>query len=323
MSDQEIFLLMVFTLGFLLTQAFITPLMGSGARARRRLRARIRGLSTDTAAAAHVSAVRERYLQKLSPFEQRLAQLPALARLQTLLEQAGSSQPAHRLALLCLGLATAAALFGTALWGLGLGTLLLGAGGAAAPVLLVLQRRAHRLARFEAQLPDALTIAARAMRAGLPFTEALQVVADEMKPPAGTEFGIVFSEINYGGDVRASLLGLLERVPTVAAIAMTASVQVQRETGGNLAELLEKLASVVRERFKFQRSLRTLSASGRLAGWVVSLLPFVMVGIFSLLDPELMPNLTRDAFGRQLILGAFAMQVVGVLWISRIVKIDV
>jgi tight adherence protein B len=209
------------------------------------------------------------------------------------------------------------------LLGFGLGSLLMAALAGAVPILRLKRRRAKRLARFEEQLPDALTVAARALRAGLPFNEAIKLVSQEVKEPVGTEFGIVFSEINYGGDARTALLGLQERVPSVTVMAMVTSVLIQRETGGNLAELLDNLSDVLRKRFRFQRSVRTLSSEGRTTAWILSLLPFVLAAVISLINPDFLPMLTEDPAGRKLVMMAFGLMTVGILWLSRIVRIDV
>ncbi len=323
MSDQTLFIIAVFVIGFLMSQAFVRPLMGTGSKARRRLRARINDLSTDPEGAQHVSLVRDRYLRELSPLERALLRLPGMDGLETLIQQAGSEQRPVRVLILSIVTGIAAGMAAGTFLGWGPGAILLGLLGTALPVIQLRQKRAKRLARFEEQLPDALTVAARALRAGLPFSEALQLVSGEMPEPVGKEFGIVFTEVNYGGDVRGALLGMLERVPSVAVMAMVTSVLIQRETGGNLAEVLEKLASVVRERFRFQRSVRTLSAEGRTSAWILISLPFVMVGAISLINPDYLPMLTEDPGGRKIIMFAFGFLVFGVLWLRRIVRVDV
>ncbi|WP_295438854.1 type II secretion system F family protein [uncultured Thiodictyon sp.] len=322
MSDQSLFFLMIFFIGFLLLQAFAGPAMG-GRGSRRRLRERIRNLSVDPQGSQHLSLVREHYLKDLSPWELRLRGLPGMDGLQSLIEQAGSSQQPQRAALTSLAAAAAAGSAAGYVLNSGFSGLLIAVLVGALPLLLLRHKRAKRLARFEEQLPDALTTAARAMRAGLPFTEALNLVAQEMKEPVGKEFGIVYTEINYGGDARGALLGLLERVPSVAVTAMVTSVLIQRDTGGNLAEVLDKLAGVVRQRFRFQRTMLTLSAEGRLGGQIMSLLPFFMAGLLSLVAPDFLPQLTQDPTGRKLILGAFGLMVVGILWMRRISHIDI
>jgi tight adherence protein B len=323
MSDQSLFIAMVFLVGFLMTQAFVSPLMGSSARARRRLRDRVRDLSSDADAQQHLSLVREKYLRDLSPLERKLLVVPGVEHLQALLDQAGSSRTPTRVLATCLGAAAATALAAASVLGWGVGALLIAALAGAIPILLLKRKRQRRLTKFEEQLPDALTVAARALRAGVPFSEALNLVSQEMAEPVGKEFGVVFTEINYGGDVRRALLGLLERVPNVAVMAMVTSVLIQRDTGGNLAEVLDKLSGVVRERFRFQRALRTLTAEGRLSAWILSLLPFFMAAALTAIDPEFIPRLTQDPFGRKLVFVAFAMLIAGILWMRRIVRIDV
>ncbi|MEA3277441.1 MAG: type II secretion system F family protein, partial [Pseudomonadota bacterium] len=229
----------------------------------------------------------------------------------------------YRFLLLSSGTAITMALVAAYFLGWGIGTLLISALGLVAPFLLLKRKRERRLAKFEEQLPDALTIAARALRAGLPFTEALHLVSEEMQEPISKEFGAVFTEINYGGDVRSALLGILERVPSVAVMAMVSSILIQRETGGNLAEILDKISGVVRQRFRFQRTLRTLTAEGRLSAWILSLLPFFMVSALALINPDFVPMLTKDPSGREMVLAAFALMVLGILWLRRIVRIDV
>jgi tight adherence protein B len=187
--------------------------------------------------------------------------------------------------------------------------------------LQVLKRR--RLAKFEEQLPEALTVMVRSLRAGHPFSEAVHMVAEETYEPISKEFGIVFTEINYGADTRNALFGLLERVPSVTVMALVSSVLIQRDTGGNLAELMEKLAALVRERFRFQRRVRTLSAQGRMAAWILSLLPFALGAGLSVANPDLLSYLVDTPAGRDLILAFFVLMVIGIVWIGRIVRIDV
>ena len=323
MSDQSIFLVMVFLVGFLLAQSFVTPLLGTSRRSRSRLRQRIRSLSSDFTSGQHVSVVRERYLKDLSPFARWTLTLPGMSNLQALLEQAGSRLLPHHFLFISLLSGSAAGLVTAITLRSGPGAMVIGLICMTIPSILVRRKRNNRIARFEEQLPDTLTIMARALRAGLPFTEALHLVAEEMKDPAATEFGLVFREVNYGGDPRAALLSLMERVPSVAVMALVTSVLVQRSTGGNLAELFDKLSDVLRTRFKFQRRVRTLSAEGRLAGWILSLLPFAMAAMFALLDPEFVPMLTKDPMGRELVMWAFGFLVIGIFWLRRIVKIDV
>ncbi len=321
-GDMMIFLAMVFIAVSLLATSVIVPTFGLETRATRRLRDRIQAVTEGLDAEA-ISLVRENRLRRLSPLERRIESLPGMERLAELIEQAGRSIPAYRLVSFMLA---AALLIAVCLLVLS-GSLLLavGAGFAAglSPLLKLRAERSKRLARFEEQLPEALDIISRALRAGHPFVETLKLVGDEMDDPIAREFGLAFTDINYGASVRQGFMNLLERVPSMSLMAAITAVLIQRETGGNMAEILEKIAAVVRARFRYQRRLRTLSAEGRLSGWILALVPFVLAGALMLLNPEYLPLLTKDPLGRQLIAGAFVMVSLGILWIRRIIRIEV
>jgi len=322
-SDETIVLAMLFIAMFLLVQAFVLPAFGENRQVKRRMKARLRGMRSEARGRGRAFALREKYLRDLSPLERRLESLPGMAGLEALIEQAGSQMPAYRLVLLSAGL-FAAGVGGTfALTGKAPLALLSGALAGLLPLMKMKVARAKRLARFEQQFADALTVMARSLRAGHPFSEALHMVAEESPEPMGPEFATMFSEINYGGSPREALLGLLERVPSVPVMAFVSSVLIQQETGGNLAELLDKLAEVVRSRFRFQRRLRTLTAQGKMSAWVLSLLPFILAAGLTLVNPDYMPMLTKDPAGRMLIVAFFGLVVLGILWINRIVRIDV
>jgi tight adherence protein B len=177
--------------------------------------------------------------------------------------------------------------------------------------------------RFEEQLPDAIDSMKRALRAGHPFSAAVKLVAEDMDQPVSREFELTFADINYGNDLRRAMLGLLQRMPSVTVMALVTSVLVQKETGGNLAEILEQISKVIRSRFRFQRKVRTLSAEGRLSAWILAMVPFVLFAVMMLLSPDYLPVLLQDPTGRQLIAFAFGMGVIGIFWIRRVIRIEV
>ncbi|WP_111412466.1 type II secretion system F family protein [Billgrantia lactosivorans] len=321
LSDQAIVIGMVFVAVLLLMQSFLVPAFGENRQAQKRLKKRLKAISGE-ARPDEVSLVRRKYLRELSPLERALEALPGMARLEQLVEQAGKETPAYRVVLASLLLGGVAGGGGYLLLPLPI-AVLLGLGAAALPFLRLQRLRNQRLARFEEQLPDALIIMARALRAGHPFSDAMHLVAEEMAEPVAGEFRTTFMEINYGGDVRGALLGLLRRVQSVTVMIFVTSVLIQKETGGNLAELLDGLASVVRDRFRFQRKVKTLSAQGRMAAWILSLLPFVLAGVLTLVSPNFIPMLTGDPIGRQLVVAAFVMVIMGILWMRKIVRIEV
>jgi tight adherence protein B len=322
LPDETIFLGMIFIAVFLLMQSFLVPAFGENRKAQKRLKQRLNAISAG-AERGKVSLVRRKYLRELGPLERVLESLPGMARVERLVEQAGRETPAYRVVLYSICLGGISGVAGFHLLPQPMLGVLLGLGVAALPFVHLQRLRSQRLARFEEQLPDALIIMARALRAGHPFSDAMHLVAEEMAEPIAGEFRTTFMEINYGGEVRTAMLGMLDRVPSVTVMVFTTSVLIQKESGGNLAELLDGLAAVVRDRFRFQRKVRTLSAQGRMAAWILSLLPFVLAGVLSLVSPNFLPMLTQDPVGRQLVVVAFVMVVIGILWMRRIVRIDV
>jgi tight adherence protein B len=323
MDDKTLFGFMIFTVVLLMSQAFVAPLMGSRKAAKKRLRERIRNLGETTDGESHAARVRRKQLQSLSRFEQWLESLPMMDQLAALASQAGLERPAHRFVLQSAGLALLVGLLAGWYTGNPLAALLLAAGGAYLPFFALMHRRSKRLQLFEEQLPDALSVAARSLKAGLPFSEALNMVSKEMKEPVSKEFEQVFGELNYGGDLRSALLGLLARMPTIAVMAVVTAVLIQRDTGGNLAEVLERIATLLRERFRFQRSVRTLTAEGRGTAWIVSIMPFGLAAFMEITKPGWVTDMVRDPTGQQATIGAFVLMVIGIFWLKRLVNIDV
>lgn len=323
MNGTWIFLGLVFLAVFLLAQVLVVPVFGENRKARKRLLARLAMVHASSASGRLKTLLRERYLKELTPFEQSLERLPGMEVLARLLEQSARTGPAHRLALASLAWGFGGWLLGwlfTHLWYV---ALLLGLLGLTAPILKIVRQRAQRVAKFEEQLPEALDVIKRALRAGVPFTQCLKLVAEDMDDPVGREFEDIFSEINYGSDLRAALLGLLERIPSVSAMAFVTAVLVQKETGGNLAETLDRITSVIRGRFKLHRHVRTLSAEGRLSAWVLVLVPLALFVVIWFTTPDYLPTLLHDPRGPTLILAACVLEVIGTFWIRRIIRIQV
>ena len=323
LSDEAIFIGMVFVAVFLLVQSFIVPVFGENRRARKRLKKRLRSMEGMEHRTGQISLVRSKYLRELSPVERWLEALPGMQRLERLIEQAGRETLAYRVVLKALLLGGVAGLVFVYLLPHPVMALVVALLVGAYPFLRLSLDKSRRLTRFEEQLPDALIIMSRALRAGHPFADALRLVADEMPDPISTEFRTAFMEINYGGELRTALGGLLDRVQSVTVMVFVTSVLIQKDTGGNLAELLDGLASVIRDRFRFHRKVRTLSAQGKMAGWILSLMPFSLAAVLSVISPSFLPMLTEDPAGRQMIVIAFVLMVIGIVWIRQIVRVDV
>jgi tight adherence protein B len=240
-----------------------------------------------------------------------------------LIEQAGHVMPAYRLVLTSVALGTAGCMVGWVFSRLALVAAVVAVVGLAAPFVKMLRDRKLRMDKFEEQLPDAIDSMKRALRAGHPFSAAIKLVSEDMDDPVAREFELTFADINYGNDMRRAMLGLLQRMPSVTVMALVTSVLVQKETGGNLAEILDQISKVIRARFRFQRKVRSLSAEGRLSAWILAMVPFVLFAVISFLSPTYLPVLLEDPAGRKLIAFGFVMGVIGIFWIRRIIRIEV
>ena len=190
------------------------------------------------------------------------------------------------------------------------------------PCLYVRYAAAQRLSKLEEQLPEAVDMIAVSLRAGHAFTTGLLMVAQEVAKPLGAEFRLLYDQQTYGKPLPDVLREFADRVPLLDARIFVTAVLTQRETGGNLAEVLDKLASVIRERFRVRRQVRALSAHGRITGWTLALLPPVLALILFVVAPKHIRALIDDPFGQQLTLGAIGLQIAGTLAIRRIVNVE-
>jgi tight adherence protein B len=195
--------------------------------------------------------------------------------------------------------------------------------GAGIPFLVLRVKRTRRMNGFEEQFPEALDLIARALKAGHAFATGLKMVADEMPEPVGPEFRKTFDEQNFGLPLKDALENLTMRIPLLDVRFFATAVLIQRETGGNLSEILENLAHVVRERFKILRQVRVFTAHGRLTGYVLLALPAFLSIALMFINPEHMNLLFRERMGQMMLLASIVMQVFGFLWIKHIVKIEV
>jgi len=321
-SGLMIFLAMVFAAVFLLSQGIVIPVFGEGNKVRKRLRQRLEEIDTASGEESFSSLLREKYLRSLSPFERWLESLPGMERISRIIEQAGKSTPAYRLIVagIFFGCALAAACWvytRSPAW-----TPVCFAVGVALPFMKLFRDRKQRMEAFEEQLPDAIDSMKRALRAGHPFGAAIKLVSEDMDDPVAREFELTFADINYGNDMRRAMLGLLQRIPSLTVMALVTAVLVQKETGGNLAEILEQISTVIRGRFRFFRKVRTLSAEGRLSAWILAMVPFVLFIVITVTTPDYLPVLLEDPIGQKMIGVGFVMGVIGIFWIRRIIRIE-
>ena len=163
---------------------------------------------------------------------------------------------------------------------------------------------------------------ARALRTGYPFIECMKIVSTEMSEPINQEFGLTYEEINYGRDIELAFALMIKRVPSLSLIAMATALLIQRETGGNLSEVLLKISSVLRGRFKLQRRIKTLSAEGLMSAWVMLLLPLALFGLLNLINPEYFDPVYKSNH-KMIILSVFlSLELVAAFWIRMIINID-
>lgn len=272
---------------------------------------------------AEISIVKKRLLAD-SPFlDKFLLGIPRIHQFDRLLVQAGVGMTVMRFMAITLFLGAAGFAVGTyfALPFLLVAGLTLGC--AFLPLLHVQKKRQKRIQMIEQQLPDALDFLGRAMRAGHAFVGALKMVGDEMPQPVGGEFRITFDEINYGIPLAEALTNLAIRVPSTDLRYFVIAVLIQRETGGNLSELLDNISALIRARLKLLGSIRVLSAEGRLSAWILSLLPFVLTAVINVVNPNFMSVLWSDPAGLKLIWAALFLMALGIFWMRRIIRIRV
>ncbi len=189
------------------------------------------------------------------------------------------------------------------------------------PFLIVRYARSKRLDLFEEQFPEAIALIARALRAGHAFPTGLQMVGDEIPAPVGAEFKLVYDQQSFGMPLSDALKGMAERVPVLDARFFVTAVLTQRETGGNLSEVLDNLANVIRERFKVKRQVRVVTAHGRMTGWILAALPPVLALILCFVSPQHMKTMITDPLGIKMLAIGGTMQAIGTLIIRKLVNI--
>jgi tight adherence protein B len=290
-------------------------------RIQRRLRVMAVG---DYGSAADVSFLKQRLLSTTPGVQRFLLQLPKVQHLDRLLLQAGSSKTVAHLLGVCVVAGFGGLLLGgvvlrwswlVAVWA---GALL-----AVLPIVWLVWRRSRRLSQIGSQLPDAMDLIGRALRAGHAFPAALAMVGNEAQEPIAGEFKTTFDEINFGIATQSALINLATRVPIADLRYFVVAVSIQLETGGNLAELLGMLANLIRERFKLFGKIRVLAAEGKLSAYILVALPFFMAGALQIVNPGYMDILFTDPVGIRLVMAALGMMVVGAVVMWRIIDIRV
>ena len=291
---------------------------------RRALDRRVREISVPLDTSAESASLIKRHEEGPLPALDRLMRRTGRgSALGSWIEQSGSTLTVSALLLRAVGLGVAAGLLVDMITDIPLVPLVVGIIAFCIPFMVLQRRRTSRLRKFEEMFPEALDLIARAVRAGHAFSAGLKMAADEVADPVGPEFRKTFEEQNYGLPLKDALTNMAMRIPLLDVKFFATAVLIQRDTGGNLAEILDNLGHVVRERFKILRQVRVHTAHGRLTGYVLLALPPALSLALMFINPDHMSLLFRERVGQMLITVVLIMQTVGYLWIRKIVKIEV
>ena len=289
-----------------------------------RLKRRMQALAATNDRSSQTQVLKQRLLTDATALERFVQKIPRMHRLDRMLLQSGLTWTVS-------GLVLSAVVLGITAWLLvsevAPQTQLLAAAAAIAATVLpfayVSWRRGRRLRHIERQLPDMLDMITRALRAGHAFTSALGMAGNEMAEPIAGEFRTVHDEINFGVSLQQALTHLGERVPLTDLRYFVVAVLIQRESGGNLTEILLELSRLLRERAKLMAKVRVLSSEGRLSAWILGLMPFALGAIMNLVNPEFMSLLWTDPIGIAMIQYMLILMAIGALIMRKIVRIRV
>jgi len=287
-------------------------------RMEKRLRAMSAGVEVQGS-----SLLKQRMLAQTPSMDRLLLRIPRIHKLDRLLMQSGLRMTVAGFLSSTLLLALIGLLIGGLLSMPVIIAIAMGIAFGLLPLLYVTRAKHKRMLLIEQQLPDALDLMARAMLAGHAFTSGLKMVAEETSDPVAGEFSIVFDEINYGISVPDALVNLATRVPSTDLRYFVISVMIQRETGGNLAELLNNISMLIRARLKLLGTVRVLSAEGRLSARILTILPFALAGVIYLINRDFLSVLWTDPAGPKIVAGALVVMALGIFWMWRIIKIRV
>jgi tight adherence protein B len=323
-----IVLISAFVIGVgLVMAAYVGTTKLPGMLAQRKLMGRLQSLSAppdEPDAAVKAAALVKVSNTGLVPgFDRMMAGTTRGSAISRWIEQSGMKASLSGVLIVSLALAAIMALVAAMVTHTRLSMPIGAAVGFSVPFLVLRSKRTRRLRTFEEAFPEALDLISRALKAGHAFATGLKMVADEMAEPIGPEFRKTFDEQNFGLPLKDSLENLTLRVPLLDMKFFATAVLIQRETGGNLSEILENLAHVVRERFKILRQVRVYTAHGRLTGYVLLALPAVLAIALSFINPEHMNMLFRERLGQMMLMAAIVMQFFGFMWIRQVVKIEV
>ncbi|PYS51350.1 MAG: pilus assembly protein TadB [Acidobacteria bacterium] len=328
-TDQTMSLLILTTLIFLATLAVSLTgfhLLVEAPAGRKRMRTRLEALQQSAAHQADTfesELLRQAILSRIPALNRILLRITPLIWLQLFVQQSATRMTVATLLLIC---ASSALFVLVVTVGVGLPPLLalcLVAVAAASPLVWIGYRRRCRVARFEELFPDAIDLLARAVRAGHSFTTGLELIATELAEPVATEFRIVYDQQNLGLSLRDALGNLSVRMPLPDVRLFITALQIQRESGGNLGEILDNLSQVIRERFKLLRQVRVYSAEGRMSLYILMAMPPAALAAFSASNPAYIMPLFTTLMGHKMLATGVILQLVGYFVIRKIIRIKV
>lgn len=289
----------------------------------KKVRKRLRMLSFSDYDRGTIDILRIRSFSKISWLDRGLSRFRWAHKVDRLLEQADAQYALDAFLLLSISLALAGLLGGSLFTSNGLLTICVATSLGMTPFLHVYAKKRRRMLKFQRQLPEAVELIARALKAGHAFSGGLKMVADEMDDPIGTEFAKTLGEINFGVGATDALRNLSQRVDCPDLKFFVISVIIQRETGGNLAEILENIGYLIRERFKLQGRVRALAAEGKLSAIILVSLPFLLALAISFLNPGYLETLSTDPIGKGMVVFGIFMMITGIVVMKKMIAIKV
>ena len=290
---------------------------------KREVLRRLRGYPTKEYEREIIDIMRKSMLSEVPWLNRMLLSIRWTDKLSRMIEQSGTESTLGVFILLSIVLASGGFVIGLWVASNALLSLIIAFFLGVFPFLYVYLKKKRRMEKFQRQLPDALDLIARALKAGHAFTGGLKMVGDELGEPVGTEFEKTLNEINFGSGIPEALKGLTQRVDCPDLRFFIISVIIQRETGGNLAEILAKIAYLIRERFKLQNRVQVLSAEGKLSAIILIAIPFVIALALSVLNPVYIKTLFVDPVGKVLVAFALLMMAIGIVVMKRMIEIKV
>lgn len=317
------FVVMLFAAVILLIEGLYLWWSSAHGNGAQRIARRLQIMSATASKSERISILKQRRFSRNEHWHRYLHQHRFAHRIDKLLIQAGMRWSVMQF-LACSALAAAAGFFLTLAWTLPLVMrIAIALACMLVPRALVRRARRRRLIRIELQLPEAADFIARALRAGHSFTNVLQIVGNELPEPLSGEFRIAREEINYGVPLNEALHNMAARIPLTDLRYLVIAVIIQRDSGGNLAEILGNISQIIRARLKLVAQIRVLSAEGRMSAWILGVLPVFVMVMMLLINPTYISLLWTDPVGVHLLWYAAAMSVLGVFWLRKVIRIRV